>query len=48
MLGGAAKLERLGLAKRVAPACFALKPGLEQTLRELEIRSDIIKTMHRP
>jgi type IV secretory pathway VirD2 relaxase len=47
MLGRAAKLERLGLAERVAPACFALKPGLEQTLRELEIRGDIIKTMHR-
>jgi type IV secretory pathway VirD2 relaxase len=46
MLGRAAKLERLGLAERVAPACFALKPGLEQTLRELEIRSDIIKRMH--
>ncbi|MGZ5871780.1 MAG: relaxase/mobilization nuclease domain-containing protein [Bradyrhizobium sp.] len=47
MLGRAAKLERLGLAERVAPACFGLKPGLEQTLRELEIRGDIIKTMHR-
>jgi type IV secretory pathway VirD2 relaxase len=47
MLGRAAKLERLGLAERVAPACFALKPGLEQTLRELEMRSDIIKRMHR-
>ncbi len=47
MLGRAAKLERLGLAERIAPACFALKPGLEQTLRELEIRGDIIKTMHR-
>jgi len=47
MLGRAAKLERLGLAEQVAPACFALKPGLERTLRELEIRSDIIKTMHR-
>jgi type IV secretory pathway VirD2 relaxase len=47
MLGRAAKLERLGLAERVAPACFALKPGLEPTLRELEIRGDIIKTMHR-
>jgi type IV secretory pathway VirD2 relaxase len=46
MLGRAAKLERLGLAERVAPACFALKPGLEHTLRELEIRSDIIKRMH--
>jgi type IV secretory pathway VirD2 relaxase len=47
ILGRAAKLERLGLAERVAPACFALKPGLEQTLRELEIRGDIIKTMQR-
>jgi type IV secretory pathway VirD2 relaxase len=47
LLGRAAELERLGLAERVAPACFALKPGLEQTLRELEIRGDIIKTMHR-
>lgn len=47
MLGRAVKLERLGLAERVAPACFALKPGIEQTLRELEIRGDIIKTMHR-
>ena len=47
MLARAAKLERLGLAERVAPACFALKPGLEQTLRELENRCDIIKTMHR-
>jgi type IV secretory pathway VirD2 relaxase len=47
MLGRAAKLERLGLAKRVAPACFALKPGLEPTLRDLGIRGDIIKTMHR-
>jgi hypothetical protein len=28
LLGRAAELERLGLAERVAPACFALKPGL--------------------
>jgi type IV secretory pathway VirD2 relaxase len=47
MLGRAAKLERLGLAERVAPACWTLKPGLEQRLRELGIRGDIIKTMHR-
>jgi type IV secretory pathway VirD2 relaxase len=47
MLGRATKLEGLGLAERVAPACFALKPGLEQTLRDLEIRGDIIKTVHR-
>ena len=47
MLGRAAKLERLGFAERVAPACWALKPGLEPTLRDLGIRGDIIKTMHR-
>jgi type IV secretory pathway VirD2 relaxase len=47
MLGRAAKLERLGLAERVAPACWTLKPGLEPTLRDLGIRGDIIKTMHR-
>ena len=47
MLSRAAKLETLGLAERVAPACWTLKPGLEQTLRELEIRGDIIKSMHR-
>ena len=47
MVGRAAKLERLGLAEQVAPGCWSLKPGLEQTLRELSIRGDIIKTMHR-
>jgi type IV secretory pathway VirD2 relaxase len=47
LLGRAAKLERLGLAEQVAPACWTLKPGLEQTLRDLGIRGDIIKTMHR-
>ena len=46
LLGRAAKLERLGLAERVGPACWTLKPGLEETLRELSIRGDIIKTMH--
>jgi type IV secretory pathway VirD2 relaxase len=47
MLGRAAKLERLGLAEQVGPACWTLKPGLEQTLRDVSIRGDIIKTMHR-
>ncbi|MFA6032020.1 MAG: DUF3363 domain-containing protein [Myxococcota bacterium] len=47
LLGRATKLERLGLAERVGPACWTLKPGLEQTLRDLSIRSDIIKTMQR-
>jgi hypothetical protein len=47
MLGRAAKLQRLGLADEASAGCWALKPGLEQTLRELSIRGDIIKTMHR-
>jgi type IV secretory pathway VirD2 relaxase len=46
LLGRAAKLERLGLADPVGPACWTLKPGLDQTLRQLSIRGDIIKTMH--
>ena len=46
LLGRAAKLERLGLADRVGPACWTLKPGLEPALRQLGIRGDIIKTMH--
>lgn len=47
MIGRALKLERLGLAERTGSACWALKPGVEQTLRDLSIRGDIIKTMHR-
>jgi type IV secretory pathway VirD2 relaxase len=47
MIGRATKLERLGLAEQVAPGCWTLKPGIEGTLRDLSIRVDIIKTMHR-
>ncbi|MFZ2158085.1 MAG: DUF3363 domain-containing protein [Bradyrhizobium sp.] len=47
MVGRAAKLERLGLADQIEPGCWTLKPGLEDTLRNLSIRGDIIKTMHR-
>jgi type IV secretory pathway VirD2 relaxase len=47
MLGRAAKLERLGLAEQVSSAQWILKPGLEPALRDLGIRGDIIKTMHR-
>jgi type IV secretory pathway VirD2 relaxase len=46
MIARATKLERLGLAEPVAPACWTLKPGLEETLRQLALRGDIIKTMH--
>jgi type IV secretory pathway VirD2 relaxase len=47
MLGRAKKLERLGLAEPIGSASWTLKPGLEQSLRDLSIRGDIIKTMHR-
>jgi type IV secretory pathway VirD2 relaxase len=47
MIGRASKLERLGLAEQVAPGCWTLKPDIEATLRELSVRGDIIKTMHR-
>jgi hypothetical protein len=47
MVGRALRLERLGLAEEVAPGCWTLKLGIEGTLRELAIRGDIIKTMHR-
>lgn len=47
MIGRATRLERLGLAEQIAPGCWTLKPGLEGTLRDLSVRGDIIKTMHR-
>jgi type IV secretory pathway VirD2 relaxase len=47
MVGRAARLERLGLADQVASGCWTLKPGIEDKLRELSIRGDVIKTMHR-
>lgn len=47
MVGRVAKLERLGLAGQTESGCWTLKPRLEETLRELSIRGDIVKTMHR-
>jgi type IV secretory pathway VirD2 relaxase len=47
LAGRIQKLGRLGLAEQIAPGQWTLKPGLEQTLRDLSIRGDIIKTMHR-
>jgi len=47
LAGRVQKLERLGLAEQIAQGQWSLKPGLEQTLRDLSIRGDIIKTMHR-
>ena len=47
LVGRAAKLDRLGLVEQVGSGRWTLKPGIEQTLRDLSIRGDIIKTMHR-
>jgi type IV secretory pathway VirD2 relaxase len=47
LTGRAMKLERMGLAEQAGPGCWTLKPGIEATLRDLSIRGDIIKTMHR-
>ncbi len=47
LIGRTTKLERMELADRIAPGCWRLKPQLEQSLRELAVRGDIIKTMHR-
>jgi type IV secretory pathway VirD2 relaxase len=47
MIGRAARLERLGLAEQISPGQWTFKPDLEGTLRDLAIRGDIIKTMHR-
>jgi type IV secretory pathway VirD2 relaxase len=47
MTGRAIKLERIGLAEQAGLGCWTLKPGIEETLRDLAIRGDIIKTMHR-
>jgi type IV secretory pathway VirD2 relaxase len=47
MVGRAQTLERLGLAEKLGPASWSLKPGAEATLRDLGLRGDIIKTMHR-
>lgn len=47
MIGRAMRLERIGLAESAGSACWTFKPELEQTLRDLSVRGDIIKTMHR-
>jgi type IV secretory pathway VirD2 relaxase len=47
LVGRAGRLERLGLAEQIGSARWQLGPGLEPALRDLGIRGDIIKTMHR-
>ncbi len=46
-IGRLQALERLGLADEIETGRWRLAPGMEQTLRDLGERGDIIKTMHR-
>jgi type IV secretory pathway VirD2 relaxase len=47
LLGRLQKLERMGLARAVGPAQWLLAEEAEPSLRELNIRGDIIRTMQR-
>ncbi len=46
-LGRASHLQKLGLAEPLGPARWRLAPDFEARLRDLSIRGDIIKTLHR-
>jgi type IV secretory pathway VirD2 relaxase len=47
MIGRLQRLERMGLAQAAGPAQWRLREDAEPVLRELGIRGDIVKTMHR-
>jgi type IV secretory pathway VirD2 relaxase len=47
MVGRAQKLERMGLAASAGPGRWMIGLETERTLRDLGMRGDIIKTMHR-
>jgi type IV secretory pathway VirD2 relaxase len=47
MVGRLQKLERMGLATPVGPGQWMVGQEAEKTLRDLGLRGDIIKTMHR-
>ncbi|WP_156477876.1 DUF3363 domain-containing protein, partial [Acetobacter malorum] len=47
LTGRAQALERMGLATPEGSGRWSLAPGMEDTLREMGARGDIIKTMHR-
>jgi type IV secretory pathway VirD2 relaxase len=47
MIGRLQRLERMGLATSEGPGQWTVGAGAEQSLRDLGIRGDIIKTMHR-
>ena len=46
-VGRLRKLERLGLAEEIEPGAWRLADDLEDTLRRMGERGDIIKTLHR-
>src|SRR3546814_16894876 len=45
-VGRAAKRGRGGLGAGEWPVVWGVEPGAENTLRDLSVRNDIIKTMH--
>ena len=47
MIGRLQRLERMGFATPTGPAQWSVRPDTETTLRDLGMRGDIIKTMHR-
>ncbi len=47
LVGRANTLARLGLANELDPGRWVISDNAEQTLRAIEMRGDIIKTMHR-
>ena len=47
MIGRLQRLERMGLATNAGPSQWVIGVDAETTLRDLAIRSDIIKTMHK-
>src|SRR3546814_8024132 len=47
LLGRAAKLEVLGLAEQIESGIWVMRGDAEAVLRDLSVRGDIIKTMHR-
>src|SRR3546814_4121575 len=47
LLGRAAKLEALGLAEQIESGIWVMRGDAEAVLRDLSVRGDIIKTMHR-
>lgn len=47
MVGRLQRLERMGLASPNGPGRWTLRPEAETVLRDIAVRGDIIKTMHR-